>query len=149
MDQTREAKKEYLSRYRSAVRQMVQTRELLEDLKAFSSNIAACISGIPVTKGPSASKVEIAVERLEKAQERYLDQFTEALRIREEIETVIAQLEKQSYRDVLCRRYVQGLRADQIAEIMHRDERWIRRLVNLAVDQLELPEVEAGEEGEC
>lgn len=149
MDQTREAKKEYLSRYRSAVRQMAQARARLEDLREFSSNVAACISGIPAAKGSFASKVEIAVEQLERAQEKYLDQFTEALRIREDVETAIEQLEKQSYRDILYQRYIHGLTVVQIAETMHRDERWIRRLINLAVDQLELPGVEAGEEGEC
>lgn len=149
MNQTREAKRKYLRSYQSAVLQMNQAKNRLDELRDFAGNITICISGIPGVKGPSTSKVERAVELLEEAQERYLEQFAEALQIREDVEMAIMQLEKQIYRDVLRHRYIQGLTVIQIAETMKFDERWIRRLINQAIDQLNLPNAEAGEGEIC
>lgn len=83
-------------------------------------------------------KLQAAVEKIVRWQNRLTLQLGERVRLREEIESAIGTVEDERLRLLLRYRYIDGWRLEKIAVEMDYDYRWIRRLHGKALEKLTL-----------
>ncbi|HIS92756.1 MAG TPA: hypothetical protein IAA84_07025 [Candidatus Alectryocaccomicrobium excrementavium] len=74
---------------------------------------------------------------LEREIVRRIDEYADLTR---EVEAAIDRIGDDRYRDILRFRYVNGWGWERIAQEMHYDERWVRRLHGWALLRVEIPE---------
>lgn len=135
----RQQKKEWLRKYRHSL--LIEQARLydVEKLRSEAEKITQCITGMP-GGGCGADKIPRAVERIDEARRRALDQAEECQRIRSEIEQCIANLQDGLLESVLTLRYIDCRSWTSIEMFMHMSKTTAYRLHAEALDKLIVPE---------
>lgn len=139
MNQTEQMKKEYLMRYQTMALRINILTDQAQELQEMAVRTTPFLSGMPGGGGPNIHKLEEGVERLMQAKERIAEALTQAMQIRQEIETVIESVPEEKLRYILQAKYLLGKSWGSMSDDLHMDERWLRRLHNRALAQLEIP----------
>ena len=139
MNQTEQLKKEYLMRYQTMAMHIKILTDQAQELQEMAVRTTPFLSGMPGGGGPNIHKLEEGVERLVQAKERIAQALMQAMQVRQEIETVIESVPEEKLRYILQARYLLGKSWGGMSDDLHMDERWLRRLHNRALAQLEIP----------
>ena len=117
---TNKEKKEYLLRYRTADGEITDLLREKDAVFTRLTHMTAAYGGMP--HGPSAGdKMSVGTAKLDEL-DREIDQCIDALvDLRHEIEGYISEIENANFRRVLRLRYIEGLKWDTIADLMHYD----------------------------
>ena len=133
-------KKEYLSQYRVLVGQVEDIRCQLLELRELAVRTSPLLTTGRTGGGPNIHRLERAVEQLEDARERLAQKLEQAMAWRKDIEQLLDSVQDERHRRLLVHRYLLGQTWQQAAESLCMDERWLRRLHEKALAQLEIPE---------
>ena len=128
-------KKDYLSRYQAMMREVEDAHYQLRELNELGGYARPLLSG-----QYGGHRLEEAVECLETARERLAKKISTAIEVRAEIEQTIETVTDVRYKQLLVHRYLLGQTWLKVAENMYMDERWVRRLHEKALAQLEIPQ---------
>lgn len=134
---TNQEKKAYLGRYRDNEREIRRTEEEILRWESLSRKTTTTM-GTAGGGSNGEDKLQAAVEKIVRWQNRLTLQLGERVRLREEIESAIGTVEDERLRLLLRYRYIDGWRLEKIAVEMDYDYRWIRRLHGKALDKLTL-----------
>lgn len=134
---TNQEKKAYLGRYRDNEREIRRTEEEILRWESLSRKTTTTM-GAAGGGSNGEDKLQAAVEKIVRWQNRLTLQLAERVRLREEIESAIGTVEDERLRLLLRYRYIDGWRLEKIAVEMDYDYRWIRRLHGKALDKLTL-----------
>ena len=85
----------------------------------------------------SVEEYVVKIIDLEREIDRRIDEYVDLTR---EIETAIDKVGDDRYRDILRYRYINDWSWERIAQEMHYDERWVRRLHGWALLRVEIPD---------
>lgn len=133
-DRKYDAVRDYLSSYRVLRKEVGHMEERIRRLERLCTKSAARITGIRAT-GP-VRETQSLYDTLRELRGAALQTLEQALMRSREIEDLIARVEGTTgersllYRQVLTRRYLDGMTFDRIAADLHYHERHIRRLHN-------------------
>ena len=133
-------KKEYLSQYRVLVGQVEDIRCQLLELRELAVRTSPLLTTECTGGGPNIHRLERAVEQLEDARERLAQKLEQAMAWRKDIEQLLDSVQDERHRRLLVHRYLLGQTWLKVAENMYMDERWVRRLHEKALAQLEIPQ---------
>lgn len=122
-----EAKIKYLSRYIPASRSIDRLLEEQYRWKCLAIKVTSTLSPVP-GGGESGSPIERPMDKVDELEKEINREINELVKIREEIEAVLGQLEDRNLRDLMKYRYIDGLTWEQIAEKMHYGREWTCRL---------------------
>lgn len=128
-------KKEYLSRYRAMMREVEAAHYQLRELNELGGYARPLLSG-----RHGGYRLEEDVECLETARERLAEKIARAVAVRTKIEQIIDTVTDARFKQLLVHRYLLGQTWQQAAESLCMDERWLRRLHEKALAQLEIPQ---------
>lgn len=106
--------KEELNQYNDAQGRVEETLEDYRKYQERATKMTAIISDMPMNKGKS-DKVGDNVPAMADIAKEYLDRWVEAERKRLYITSRIDQIKNELYRKVLKKRYVEGLKLEEIA----------------------------------
>ena len=134
---TNQEKKAYLGRYRDNEREIRRTEEEILRWESLSRKTTTTM-GAAGGGSNGEDKLQAAVEKIVRWQNRLTLQLGERVRLREEIESAIGTVEDERLRLLLRYRYIDGWRLEKIAVEMDYDYRWLRRLHGKALDKLTL-----------
>ncbi len=140
---------EYIKQKRTWLRRYVNSQQVernlvlqLEELRSEAERITPLLSAVPGSHG-SGDQLQRAVERIEDTRRELTETIERGLLIRLEIANVINQEQDAQRHEVLVRRYLQAQKWEDIAREMHVDDRYVYRLHNRAVKDLQIPPEEA------
>lgn len=117
---TSKEKKEYLARYRAADNKINDLLREKEKLMTMLTRTTAMINGMPRGSG-EPDKMTNGVNKLVKLQKLIDEEIYNLVDKRNEIMSSIDAIPNDKYRRVLQLRYIEGLKWDSIADIMHYD----------------------------
>lgn len=106
--------KEELNQYNDAQGRVEETLEDYRKYQERATKMTAIISDMPMNKGKS-DKVGDNVPAMADIDKEYLDRWVEAERKRLYITSRIDRIKNELYRKVLKKRYVEGLKLEEIA----------------------------------
>ena len=132
-----EEKKDWLWRYREGLRKQKIIQKHIRELREMAECITPTISQTPGGSGDGNAMAR-AVENMAKAQQDLADQVEQCLQIRAEVEAAIDKVDNDRDREILARRYILGVKFEQIAVHMHLEYRWVRRCHNRAVRNIKI-----------
>lgn len=132
---TNQEKKAYLGRYRDNEREIRRTEEEILRWESLSRKTTTTM-GAAGGGSNGEDKLQAAVEKIVRWQNRLTLQLAERVRLREEIEAAIGTVEDERLRLLLRYRYIDGWTWERIAEGLSLGYRWILRLHNLALTEL-------------
>lgn len=136
---TYEEKKEWLRRYRKAVRLERMKLDEVEQYRAAAKRVTQVLSGMPGGAGDGQA-LPRAVERIMDAMQEANAQVVECQQIRKEVMDAMAQtVDIQDY-GILYMRYIDGLKWEQIAVKIGMDVSRVYRRHKAAVKALDIPE---------
>lgn len=117
---TNQEKKAYLQRYRAADDEINDLLREKERIMSRLTRMTSCLSGMPHGGGESDKMTDGVAKVIELDAE--IDSKVDALcDFRATLQKQIGEIKREDYRRVLNLRYIQGLKWDSIADIMHYD----------------------------
>lgn len=139
----REYKKAWLHRYINS--QQIERNLVLqlEELRSEAERITPLLSLVPGGAGGNGDQLQRAVERIEDTRQELTKTIEQELIARLEIADAINQEHDGQRHEILTRRYLQAQKWEDIAREMHVDDRYVYRLHNRAVKDLQIPHEEA------
>lgn len=126
--------KEYLSQYYWAKKEIESKREEIRQLEAMAEySSPKWVSG---SSGVSDKIGNVSAKIIDKAEElnRLIEKSMELLY---EIEVCINRMEGERYRYILTERYINCRKWESIADDLHIDTRWLRRLHKRALNKID------------
>ena len=132
--------KEYLrqlSRKDARINAMIERQQRYRELAQRRTAVYRYIPGGGRRCSSSVDEYVAKIVDLEHEIDRRIDEYVDLTR---EIEAAIDRIGDDRYRDILRYRYVNGWSWEKIAQEMHYDERWVRRLHGWALLRLEIPD---------
>lgn len=133
---TNQEKKAYLLRYRDNEREIRRLQEEILRWESQSRKTTVSFGGAGGTGGNGEDRLQIAVEKIVRLQNRLTQQVIERVRLREQIEDAIASVEDERLRLLLRYRYIEGWTWEHIAVELLLDYRWVLRLHGKALECL-------------
>lgn len=131
-----QARVAWLRRYRDAVRKRKNLVLRLHEAKDAAIHISPAMSSVRCQNTDGVSATQRAVERIEDAQEKLLEQEKICSALRIETKKAIFSLEDKSQRSILLYKYIFGLSVQHIAEQERMSMRWVTELHNRAVKNI-------------
>lgn len=135
---TNEEKKAYLRRYRVLNRRIDQTRIELENWEELATQVTPKYTDLPKAVKTS-DKVQGAVVEIVQLEEKLKTLVDELQEKQTEIKSLLENIPRDDFRDVLWYRYVCGLDWTDIAERMNYSFRYTLYLHENALKSLEIP----------
>ena len=136
---TSQDKKRWLGRYKSIKRRIASKLDERERLRSLETKITPTLSDMP-KGGESSNKIEIMTERIDEIEQQISEELQSLANTRAEIEMAIQGVDKETYRELLERRYIAGERWEEISVDMSYDYRWVLRLHGKALSKIEVKE---------
>ena len=136
-----DAKVAWLRRYRQAVRWQRLLAEDLAECRAEAERITPLLRGGGGTGGSAATpadKLPRAVERILATEAELTAQLARCEAVRQEVLAALGQEQDAQRYELLYRRYVLGQGFGQLAAALHLDARWVRRLHQKSIANLEI-----------
>ncbi len=127
----------YLSRYIPASRSIDRLLEEQYRWKCLAIKVTSTLSPVP-GGGESGSPIERPMDKVDELEKEINREIDELVKIREEIEAVLGQLEDRNLRDLMKYRYIDGLTWEQVAEKMHYSWRHTCRLHGEALAKINM-----------
>jgi len=119
--------KERLRRYVWLKREEYQLKQRLDTIMAELATVSSPdLSGMPHSSEPT--RLDSLVIRFEDIADRYAKKLEETQKELAAIERAVESLEDPRLRLLIRYKYIDGLRWETIADLMHYDVRWIYRL---------------------
>lgn len=134
---TSQEKKEWLNRYKSICRRILNKGEELENYRSMATKITPALSDMPKAQS-NENRIEVITEKIIEVESQINDELDELLSVRTEIENVINQIPNETYQELLERRYIQGQRWERIAIEMMYDYRYVLKLHGKALQTLHI-----------
>ena len=131
---TNQEKKEYLSRYRLAGREVQRLEEDIQRLEAQATAITPRYGSEP--GGRAGDKIQGAVDKILELQVRLAEKLEEQIALRREIEGAIDTLPELRLRQIMRYRYIEGWTWEKVAEQMEVSNVHIFRLHSSALKKL-------------
>lgn len=125
---------DWLGRYLTARRKAQLAEFAVEEARAAAARTTPVLDGLPRPSGHS-DKVARAAERLAAAESACRAAVADSRQVRAEVEWSISTVGDAVQRELLRRRYLMGQSLTEIAEQMHIEYRWLRRLHRRAAGQ--------------
>lgn len=141
---TIQEKKEYLSRFLQAERQIEQKLDEVERLHSMAERVTSLLSEMPHGSRSKSSRIEWALERLEQLNREIEADIEQYILLQRGVTAILEQLSDMTMRTVLEYRYLNGATWEQIAEKMGFTYQWVCSLHQKALKQLHFPEEAAG-----
>lgn len=132
--------KEYLRqllRRDARINALIERQQRYRELAGVRGVAYGDVSGGGSRHGSAVEDYAVRIVELEREIDRRIDEYVDLVR---QAEAAIDQVEDERCRDVLRYRYLNGWSWEKIAEQMHYDERWVRRLHGRALARIEIPE---------
>lgn len=134
---TSQEKKEWLNRYKSICRRILNKGEELENYRSIATKITPTLSDMPKVQS-NESRVEVITEKIIEVESQISEELDELRNVRSEIEDAIKQVQNSIYQELLERRYIQGQRWERIAIDMMYDYRYVIKLHGKALQALHI-----------
>ena len=125
----------WLRRYQDSLRRERELAEELEQLNSRACKVTPALTGMPGGEGDGQSLAR-AVESIVQAQQELDAQINQCGAIRREVVAALNQVTNPRDHEILRRRYILGLRWEEIAVEMHLEYRWVTRSHHRAVDRM-------------
>ena len=135
---TNQEKKRYLSRYRVNELEIARTLEELERWRSLAEKVTVELRGMPGAGSGKGNQVLSSVEQIDRIQRRLDEQVCRRVKLREEIEQAIAEVEEERLRALLKYRYIDGMTWERVAVIMNYSWRQICNLHGRALEELKI-----------
>ncbi|GKH46030.1 sigma factor-like helix-turn-helix DNA-binding protein [Anaerotruncus massiliensis (ex Togo et al. 2019)] len=132
---TNQEKKAYLGRYRDNEREIRRTEEEILRWESLSRKTTTTM-GAAGGGSNGEDKLQAAVEKIVRWQNRLTLQLAERVRLREEIEAAIGTVEDERLRLLLRYRYIDGLTFERIAVELNYSWRQICNLHGKALNEV-------------
>lgn len=130
---TKEAKKEWLARYRDVVREMLRLENEKREWQSIAEKVTPTYSATPLASGVS-SRIETATEHIAEIESKLEKQICERAKLRIKIGAAIHSVENARLRYLLERRYIDGQTWEQIAVDMDITFQWAHHLHRRALE---------------
>lgn len=117
---TSREKKEYLAKYRAADNEINDLLREKEKLMAILTRTMKALTGMPRGNGES-DRLSNGIEKLIELNREIDSKIDRMADMQAEIISCISAIPNDTYRRVLKLRYIEGLKWDSIADIMHYD----------------------------
>lgn len=134
---TNQEKKAYLGRYRDNEREIRRTEEEILRWESLSRKTTTTM-GAAGGGSNGEDKLQAAVEKIVRWQNRLTLQLAERVRLREEIEAAIGTVEDERLRLLLRYRYIDGWTWERIAVELNYAYRNVTRLHGRALDEIKM-----------
>ena len=134
---TNQEKKAKLNQYREAEAESSRLEQEIIKWYSKAEKMTTAVKLIP-SGGAAGRSLENSIEAIDALAGRLGDKRRETVRLRREIEDVIAAVPDGRLRMLLRYRYIDGMTWERIAVNMCMDARWIRRLHGRALSVLTL-----------
>lgn len=134
---TNQEKKAYLGRYRDNEREIRRTEEEILRWESLSRETTTTM-GAAGGGSNGEDKLQAAVEKIVRWQNRLTLQLGERVRLREEIEAAIGTVEDERLRLLLRYRYIDGWTWERIAVELNYAYRNVTRLHGRALDEIKM-----------
>ena len=134
---TNQEKKAYLGRYRDNEREIRRTEEEILRWESLSRKTTTTM-GSAGGGSNGEDKLQAAVEKIVRWQNRLTLQLGERVRLREEIEVAIGTVEDERLRLLLRYRYIDGWTWERIAVELNYAYRNVTRLHGRALDEIKM-----------
>ncbi|WP_306574586.1 hypothetical protein [Anaerotruncus massiliensis (ex Togo et al. 2019)] len=134
---TNQEKKAYLGRYRDNEREIRRTEEEILRWESLSRKTTTTM-GAAGGGSNGEDKLQAAVEKIVRWQNRLTLQLGERVRLREEIEVAIGTVEDERLRLLLRYRYIDGWTWERIAVELNYAYRNVTRLHGRALDEIKM-----------
>jgi DNA repair exonuclease SbcCD ATPase subunit len=134
---TSQEKKEWLNRYKSICRRILNKGEELENYRSMATKITQAWSDMPKAQS-NENRIEVITEKIIEVESQINDELDELQSVRTEIENAINQIPNETYQELLERRYIQGQRWERIAIEMMYDYRYVLKLHGKALQTLHI-----------
>ena len=134
---TNQEKKAYLGRYRDNEREIRRTEEEILRWESLSRKTTTTM-GAAGGGSNGEDKLQAAVEKIVRWQNRLTLQLGERVRLREEIEVAIGTVEDEWLRLLLRYRYIDGWTWERIAVELNYAYRNVTRLHGRALDEIKM-----------
>lgn len=134
-----EKKKEYLWRYRDAMRMIARIESELEELEAMKASKAINYDGLP--SGSNHSDLSDYIAGIDERKRKLNAEWEKRIDLYQDIERRIEGMKSQNENDVLFYRYIKGLDWWEVAEKMGYSERHVTRIHGEALAHFELPKM--------
>ena len=134
---TSQEKKEWLNRYKSICRRILNKGEELENYRSMATKITQAWSDMPKAQS-NENRIEVITEKIIEVESQINNELDELQSVRTEIENAINQIPNETYQELLERRYIQGQRWERIAIEMMYDYRYVLKLHGKALQTLHI-----------
>lgn len=136
--------KEFLQQVRRQGARIRSLSENLDRLRYDMTHLSSPILGDKVQTSHQSSLDDVLI-RMEAEEEAYLSEYKSLLDMRREAMRLISMEPDPVCQAILQRRYIMGQRWEEVADSMHMNERWVRKLCATAVSGLQILINENGE----
>lgn len=133
---TIEEKKAVLMRYQHLERRIARMVDEKRRWQEKATAMSPVYSDMPKSRGPD--KIQNAVCRIIELENDINREIDAQIDLRRQIESAVNNLEDDRLRDIVRRRYIDGITWDDISKELSLDERWVRRLNARAIRELTL-----------
>ena len=128
---TNQEKKAYLLRYRDNEREIRRLQEEILRWESQSRKTTVSFGG-----AGGEDRLQVAVEKIVRLQNRLTQQVIERVRLREQIEDAIASVEDERLRLLLRYRYIEGWTWEHIAVELDNSYQWVCHLHGMALKEI-------------
>lgn len=132
--------KEYLSQAFHLDHRIDSKIEQIASLNALATKCTSTITGMPRNPSPSVSTMADAVAKIVDLQTEINHDIDALVDLKREIVTIIKGVENTEYQTILEKRYLCYQSWEQIAVEMNYDLRWLYRMHNRALAEINVPE---------
>ena len=119
---------EGLNRVQKLRQEYIRAEEKLEELETLATHITTRLSDMP--KNAPASDLASILAALADHREKYAGIVKRYLDNCDQLERELNAIRNPAIRTAMIRRYVDGMKVEDIAEAMHYERSWVYRLLN-------------------
>lgn len=131
-----EKKKEFLRKYRRAVRREQEILDEIQKLRADKMFPSVCNDGMP--RGSSQTDLSDYMAEIDAAIEDLKKERLEKIKIYREIEMRIRCMKDEDEQEVLRMRYIKGMKWEEVAEKMKYSYRGVLKIHGRALENFEI-----------
>ncbi len=125
-----------LNQYRKAKADYFNEVRNLEELTTLLTRVTVPVNGSRVNSSPEPDKIGNRLDKLIEIQDRCIEKQKKAMAEMQKVLELIDLLDNAMYRNILMKRYIHGLKWEQIAVDLGHDFRYIFKLHNYALEDI-------------
>ena len=129
--------KDYLSQAYRIDRRINSKIEQVQSLRDLAAKATATLSDMPRSASPNIHRMEDVITKMVDLESEINADLTRLINLKHEIVTVVKCVESPELQTLLELRYLCFMTWEQIAVELHFDLRWIHRLHNRALNEVE------------